>query len=250
MVAALDNAGPQEGALLGVAVVDEADEAADEAANEAALVARLSSPMAMSSPVGTPSDRIVGVATGVEAVGGPTREPGVQGVPEESAVPAEDVIARRQRLIQWLSGRCLYCYIYCVITKARPSRREHWHEDCRRSESIPDDPSHDEAVDFQIEMDAFRTGVCHSCGKGIAECGGRSSVAVTCEYADIMVHTVFMLHRAGWLKAWLQREGYQVSFGYVSLQTWLSEPSDKGGVNRNRVVEAFEAYAMEVGELE
>ena len=39
-------------------------------------------------------------------------------------------------------------------------------------------------------------------------------------------------------------------FGYVSLQKWLNGTSNKGGVNRNRVVEAFEAYAMEVGELE
>ena len=152
-------------------------------------------------------------------------------------------------LVQWLSRRCLYCYVYCAITKVQPSTREHWHEDCPRSGSIPADPEYDHAVDFQIEMDGFRTGVCHSCGKKIEECGGRSSVAVTCEYAEIMVHTVFMLHRAGWLKTWIQREGYEVSFGYVSLQKWLSEPSDKGGVSRNRVVEAFEAYAAEASEL-
>jgi hypothetical protein len=190
----------------------------------------------------------MGVAGSVDTAEEPG--PGVQGMPEAAVVPAEDVIARRQRLVQWLSTRCLYCYVYCAITRVQPSTREHWHEDCPRSGSIPADPKYDDAVDFQIEMDGFRTGVCHSCGKEIEECGGRSSAAVTCEYADIMVHTVFMLHQAGWLKAWIQREGYEMSFGCVSLQTWLSEPSDKGGVSRNRVVEAFEAYAAEVGQLE
>jgi hypothetical protein len=236
----------------GAAVV-EADEGADEEAGEAAGTAPgSSSPFTTSSPIGTPNSGrsvpVIGVAGSVDTAREPG--PGVQGMPEVAAVPAEDVIASRQRLIQWLSRRCLYCYVYCAIMKVQPSTREHWHEDCPRSGSIPADPKYDDAVDFQIEMDGFRTGVCHSCGKKIEECGGRSSAAVTCEYAEIMVHTVFMLHRAGWLKAWMQREGYQVSFGHVSLQTWLSEPSDKGGLGRNRVVEAFEAYAVEVGQLE
>jgi superfamily II DNA or RNA helicase len=235
----------------GAAVVEEADEETDAAASAATPTPGSSSPFTTSSPIGTPNSvgsvPVMGVAGSVDTAEGPG--PGVQGMPEAAVVPAEDVIARRQRLVQWLSRRCLYCYVYCAITKVQPSTREHWHEDCPRSGSIPADPEYDHAVDFQIEMDGFRTGVCHSCGKKIEECGGRSSAAVTCEYAEIMVHTVFMLHQAGWLKAWIQREGYQVSFGDVSLQTWLSEPSDKGGVGRNRVVEAFEAYAAEVDEL-
>jgi superfamily II DNA or RNA helicase len=240
----------------GAAVVEEADEGANEEADEGASAAAptpgCSSPFTTSSPTGTPNSGrsvpVMGVAGSVDTAREPG--PGVQGMPEVAVVPAEDVIASRQRLVQWLSRRCLYCYVYCTIMKVQPSTREHWHEDCPRSGSIPADPKYDDAVDFQIEMDGFRTGVCHSCGKKIEECGGRSSAAVTCEYAEIMVHTVFMLHRSGWLKAWMQREGYQVSFGHVSLQTWLSEPSDKGGVGRNRVVEAFDVYAAEVGQLE
>jgi hypothetical protein len=171
-------------------------------------------------------------------------------MPEVAVVPTEDIIASRQQLVQWLSRRCLYYYIYCAIMKVQPSTCEHWHEDCPRSGSIPADPKYDHAVDFQIEIDGFCTGVCYSCRKKIEEYRGRSSAAVTCKYAEIIVHTVFILYRSGWLKAWMQHEGYQVSFGHVSLQTWLSEPSDKGGVGRNRVVEAFEAYTAEGSQLE
>jgi hypothetical protein len=78
----------------------------------------------------------MGVAGGVDTTGAL----GVRGTLEAAVVPAEDVIARRQRLIRWLSRRCLYCFVYCAITKVQPSAREHWHEDCPRSGSIPADP--------------------------------------------------------------------------------------------------------------
>jgi hypothetical protein len=68
---------------------------------------------------------------------------------------------------------------------------------------------------------------------------------VTCEYADIVLHTMFFLYKSGWLREWIQKEEYQVAFGYAQLQKWLNERSNKGGFNRNRVVEAFEAYALE-----
>lgn len=222
----------------GAAVVREGDEGADEEADDAAGAAAptpgSSSPFTTSSPIGTPSS--VG---SVPAARVAEAEP-----PGEST--AEDVVARRRQLIQYLGERC----IYCVVTKAPPSREEHWHGGCKRSNSRPDGSQYDDALAFQIQLDTLRRVRCQSCGNEIDECGNRDSWAVTCEYADIMVHTVFMLHRVGWLKAWMQREGYQVSFGHVSLQTWLSEPSDKGGAGRNRVVEAFEAYAAEVGQLE
>jgi hypothetical protein len=99
-------------------------------------------------------------------------------------------------------------------------------------------------------MDMICNRRCNSCGKDIEECRLCDLWAVTCEYADIMLYTVFMLYKTGWLKSWLQREGYQVLFGYVSLQKWLNRTSDLGGINQNQVVEAFEAYAMEVRELE
>ena len=55
-----------------------------------------------------------------------------------------------------------------------------------------------------------------------------------------------VLWKTGWLEAWCQRVGYHMPVGHVSVQTWLDERSDLGGFNRNRVVEAFEAYAIEL----
>jgi len=55
---------------------------------------------------------------------------------------------------------------------------------------------------------------------------------------------LFILHRQGWLKKWLDREGYKV-VGVAQLQRWLDEVSDRGGFNRNKAVEAFEAYCEE-----
>ena len=214
------------------AVEEEEDGAAD---GDAVDVAGSRSPIAVGSLEGAGDD------VSIEH----PEEPGTAAA-EDTAIQAEDVIARRQRLVHWLSERC----IYCAVTKAPPSIRKHWHDNCIRSQSIPDGCSYKEALDFQVQMDMIRNGRCNSCGKDMEECGLRDSWAVTCEYADIMLHTVFMLYKTGWLKSWLQREGYQASFGYVSLQKWLNGTSDLGGVNRNRVVEAFEAYAIEVGELE
>lgn len=161
---------------------------------------------------------------------------------KNTVMAVEDILTRRQRLIQWLSERC----IYCEVKNAPPSRRKHWHSTCLRSQSIPDECSYDKALDFQEEMDKFRKDNCYSCSLDVEEeCGVRDSWEVTCEYGDIILHTVFMLHKTGWLKAWLRREGYQVAVGYAQLQVWLNQTSDKGGLDRNRAVEAFEAYASE-----
>lgn len=218
--------------------IDEADVApADVGA------AGSSSPTTVSSLVGTVEALASIPATSVSS--DPTEEPGIQDVRGEAVV--QDVIAMRQKLVQWLGQGC----IYCVVKKVPPGAPKHWHANCVKSQMRPDGCGYKEAEAFQVQMDMFRKGRCYSCRKDVAEeCGLRDTRAVTCEYADIMVHTVFMLHATGWLKRWIQREGYQVSFGVVSLQQWLSETSEKGGVNRNRVVEAFEAYAMELGELE
>jgi superfamily II DNA or RNA helicase len=159
-----------------------------------------------------------------------------------TVIEAENIITRRQRLIQWLSERC----IYCELTNAPGSSKRHWHDTCRRSQSVPDERSYDEALEFQDQMDRFRHGKCYSCQTDVKdECGGRETWKVTCEYADIMLHTMFFLYKSGWLKDWIRKEGYHVAFGYAQLQKWLNETSDKGGFNRNRVVEAFEAYALE-----
>ncbi len=160
---------------------------------------------------------------------------------QATATDANDMVSRRQRLIKWLSERC----IFCEVKNAPTGRRKHWHQTCVRSQSIPDGCSYDEALEFQDQMDAIRKGSCYSCKKDVEdECGTRNSLKVTCEYADIILHTVFMLYKTGWLKDWLQQEGYQVGFGYVQLQLWLNKTSNKGGWNRNRAVEAFEAYAL------
>jgi hypothetical protein len=83
-------------------------------------------------------------------------------------------------------------------------RRKHWHQTCVRSQSIPDGCSYDEAVKFQEQIDVIRKGKCYSCKKGVKdECGTRDSWEVTCEYADIILYIVFILHKTGWLKDWL-----------------------------------------------
>lgn len=177
---------------------------------------------------------------------GATKGLGITGV-KSILVESEDVIARRHRLIRWLSQRC----IYCEVQNAPPSRQKHWHKTCVRSQSLLDGCGYDEVLIFQEQMDANRKGRCYSCKKDIEdECGARDSWEVTCGYADIMLHTVFILYQSGWLKNWLRREGYRVAFGYLQLQLWLNEMSDKGGINRNRVVEAFEAYALEFDRME
>jgi superfamily II DNA or RNA helicase len=228
----------------------------DEEAAAVVGAAGSRSPAAVSSPV----------ATVDASVPEPAEEPGVPEVAGEAVV--QDVIVRRQKLIQWLGQGCIYCVVKKLpgepkprhansirsqsrpVKKLPPDAPKHWHANCIRSQSRPDGCSYDEAQEFQVQMDMLREGRCHSCQKDIAEeCGLRDTRAVTCEYADIMVHTVFMLWKTGWLEAWFQREGYQVSFGHISLQTWLNKTSDKGGVDRNRVVEAFDAYAMEIGEI-
>jgi hypothetical protein len=56
---------------------------------------------------------------------------------------------------------------------------------------------------------------------------------------------VFLLYRRGWIDKWIKKEGYQVGFRVAQLQKWLNEGSNKGGVNRLRAVEAFEAYCKE-----
>ncbi len=56
---------------------------------------------------------------------------------------------------------------------------------------------------------------------------------------------LFILHRQGWLKKWLDWEGYKVAVRVVQLQRWLNEVSNRGGFNRNKAVEVFEAYCEE-----
>jgi hypothetical protein len=127
------------------AVVDEEadNEAAVSAAPAAVGPAGSSSPTAMSSPVGTVDSLASVPATRVGASIEPAEELGVQGATEDAVVQAEDVIARRQRLIRWFGERC----IYCTVTKAPPSRHTHWHGTCKRSQSIPDGRSYEEALD-------------------------------------------------------------------------------------------------------
>ena len=137
------------------------DKEAVEAVGAAALAPGSSSPFTTSSPMGTPNlvasiPIVIGFATSIDTAG----ELGVLTALEDAVILAEDVIARRQRLILWLGRRYLYCYIYYAITQVLPSRRDHWHADCPRLGSIPANPSYNDALDFQIQMDKLHEGKC------------------------------------------------------------------------------------------
>lgn len=151
----------------------------------------------------------------------------------------EDILKRRERVIQWLSVHC----IYCEVTGARESSSRHWYGTCRRSKGIPDGLGYEESLEWQDNMDQFRRGRCRWCQEEVDECGTRESLEkITCPYGDIILPVLFLLYGRGWLKVWLLKSGYQVAFGVAQLQKWLNETSDLRGVSRTRGVEAFEAY--------
>jgi hypothetical protein len=52
---------------------------------------------------------------------------------------------------------------------------------------------------------------------------------------------------SGWLEEWIQKEEYQVAFGYAQLQKLLNERVIKEGFNRNRFAKAFEECALRFG---
>ena len=154
----------------------------------------------------------------------------------------EDMLMRRERVIQWLSVHC----IYCEVTGAPESSSRHWYETCRRSKGIADSLGYEESLEWQDEMEQFRRGKCEWCQQEIDECGVRESLEkISCPYGDIILPVLFLLHGRGWLKDWLRRSGYRVAFGAAQLQKWLNERSDVGGVKQTRGVEAFEAYIQE-----
>ena len=148
---------------------------------------------------------------------------------------------RRDRIIAWLSKHC----IYCEITGRFYNSAQHWHKTCRKSQAMADGCEYDSTLRWQAEMDELRNGQCWSCKEVIDHCGVRDSMVITCEYGDIMVPVIYLLYQRGWLEKWMNQKGYIVGAEIVHLQRWLSEDRRKGGSKRSRVVEAFEAYAME-----
>lgn len=152
-----------------------------------------------------------------------------------------DMVARRGKVIEWLSRHC----IYCEVTERHYSSNKHWHKTCRKSQLVPDECGYDSTLEWQAEMDEFRRGQCWSCKADIDGCGLRESGEVTCKYGDVIMPVIYLLYRRNWLEKWIKQEGYKVGFGVAQLQKWLNEESSKEGVTRSRAVEAFEAYACE-----
>ena len=164
---------------------------------------------------------------------------------EEAEAVAEDVVvdvlARKEDVVSWLSRHC----IYCEMTGRYLGSDQHWHRDCKKSQSVPDDCEYRLTLDWQCEMDEFRNGKCHSCKLDISECGLRDSSEVMCQYGDVILPVVYILYQQGWLDRWVKGKGVQVVFGKAQMQGWLNESSNEGGVIRSRVEEAFEAFVME-----
>jgi hypothetical protein len=58
--------------------------------------------------------------------------------------PVDNVITKRQKLIQRLEQGC----IYYIVKKLPPSRLQHWHTNCMKSKSRPDSYSYKEAEEL------------------------------------------------------------------------------------------------------
>jgi hypothetical protein len=82
---------------------------------------------------------------------------------------------------------------------------------------MADDLGYSESVDWQIGMNEFRRGRCSWCKEDIDKCGTRTSLDITCVYGEVIIPVLFILDRQGWLKKWLDREGYNVAFGVAQL---------------------------------
>ena len=89
---------------------------------------------------------------------------------------------------------------------------QHWHRDCKKSQSVPDDCEYRLTLDWQCEMDEFRNSKCHSCKLDISECGLRDSSKVICQYGDVILPVVYILYQQGWLDRWVKGKGVQVVF--------------------------------------
>lgn len=152
-----------------------------------------------------------------------------------------DIWARRDEVVSWLSGHC----IYCEITGRYTGSEQHWHKNCKKSQSMLDNCEYRHTLDWQYEMDEFRKGRCHSCKLEISECGIRDSSKVTCQYGDVILPVVYLLYQRGWLNTWVTGQGYQVGSGMVQMQRWLNESYEERGVVKSRVDEVFEAFVME-----
>ena len=158
---------------------------------------------------------------------------------------AVDILARKKEVVSWLSRHC----IYCEMTGRYLGSDQHWHRDCKKSQSVPDDCEYRLTLDWQYEMDEFRKGKCHSCKLDISECGLRDSSEVMCQYGDIILPVVYILYQQGWLDRWIKGKGVQAIFGKAQMQRWLNKSSNKGGVIRSRVEEAFEGYIIEFNRI-
>ena len=167
----------------------------------------------------------------------------------ESRAPAGkvvgDVSVRKAEVIEWLSRHC----IYCEITGRYSGSENHWHRDCKKSQSMPDGCEYGLTLDWQCEMDGFRQGRCHSCKLEISECGLRDSSKVTCQYGDVILPVMYILYRRRWVDKWAQGKGYDIIGGRTELQKWLHSSSVEGRVSGMRILEGFEAYAMEFGRV-
>ena len=163
---------------------------------------------------------------------------------EEAEAGTEDVVvdilARKEEVVSWLSRHC----IYCEMTGRYSGSDQHWHKNCKKSQSVPDNCEYRLTLDWQCEMDEFRRGQCHSCKLDISECGLRDSSEVTCQYGDVILPVVYILYQQGWLHRWIKYKGYEVGVGKAGMQRWLNVSSDEEGVNGSRVEEAFEAYVI------
>ncbi|KAH8766273.1 hypothetical protein BGZ57DRAFT_857076 [Hyaloscypha finlandica] len=93
---------------------------------------------------------------------------------------------------------------------APQSNNKHWYKTCYRPKGSADNLGYSECVEWKMGWITFG-------GAGVL---------------------------GGWLKKWLDREGYKV-VGVAQLQRCLDEVGDRGGFNRNKAVEAFEAYCEE-----
>ena len=56
---------------------------------------------------------------------------------------------------------------------------------------------------------------------------------------------LFLLQGRGWVKQWLEREGYQVGFGVAQMQWWLNGNSNREGFRRSRVTDEGAVHSID-----
>ena len=170
--------------------------------------------------------------------GNPQAGPGGRHFIEQSLRAKQESHDAMIKVMDLLQGQCLYCTLIKKgemgesISEGSGSQGQlHQYNDCFNAEA--DRCGHTAYGDWRAKVDFGQAKHCYKCGLSQRICRRLERPEedrLPCEYPNIMLPSIFILHQQGHLTAIVQAVGFQGEYNSEDLWEWLNRTAEGWGL--------------------